>query len=265
MRQHRERLEELVAERTAELAIAKAKAEEADRLKSAFLATMSHELRTPLNSILGFTGILLQGLAGPLNAEQSKQLTMLKNSSRHLLTLITDVLDLSKIEAGQMEIRPAAFDMRRVIGNIAQAMTPLAREKQLQLRTEVAPEVYQVTSDAHRVEQILLNLVSNAIKFTAHGEVRIACWVSGEQLLTSVTDTGMGIKTDDMPKLFTTFRQLDSTLTRQHEGTGLGLAICQKLVALLGGEIRVQSQWQVGSTFTVMLPCNGPGETGHCD
>jgi signal transduction histidine kinase len=140
------------------------------------------------------------------------------------------------------------------------AMTPLAGKKQLHVRTDVAPEAPLVTSDPRRVEQILLNLVHNAIKFTAQGEVCIGCRVRGDQLLLSVADTGMGIKAEDVDKLFTTFRQLDSTLARQHEGTGLGLVICQKLAHLLGGEIWVDSQWQVGSTFTVGLPLNGRGE-----
>jgi PAS domain S-box-containing protein len=257
LQQYREHLEELVKDRTAELAVAKAKAEETDRLKSTFLATMSHELRTPLNSILGFTGILLQGLAGPLNAEQTKQLQMVQSSGRHLLSLIKDVLDLSRIEAGQMEMRSESFDMRQLLAKTMHALAPLAAQKHLSLLTDVAPEVAQVTSDPHRVEQILLNLVHNAIKFTDHGEIRLVCRISDGKVLTSVTDTGMGIQPDDLDKLFTAFRQLDSTLVRKHEGTGLGLAICKRLAHLLGGEIWVKSQWEVGSTFTLVLPHNG--------
>jgi PAS domain S-box-containing protein len=254
---HREHLEELVKERTAELAVAKAEAEEAGRLKSAFLATMSHELRTPLNSIIGFTGIMLQGLAGPLNEEQQKQLTMIKSSARHLLNLINEVLDLSKIESGQVELRLESFDMRTLIDKTVQTLVPLAEKKQLQLITDVAPEVDQVISDRRRVEQILINLVNNAIKFTEQGQVRIECRAGDRRLLTSVVDTGIGIKPEDMPKLFTSFQQLDGTLARKHEGTGLGLAICKKLVALLGGEIWAESAWEGGSKFTFVLPLNG--------
>jgi signal transduction histidine kinase len=256
LRKHREHLEELIAERTAELAIAKKKAEEADRLKSAFLATMSHELRTPLNSIIGFTGILLQGLVGPLNEEQQKQLGMVKSSARHLLNLINDILDLSKIEAGQMELRLESFDMAALIDKTVQNLTLLAEKKKLKLVTDIAPEVDRVLSDPRRVEQVLLNLVNNAIKFTEQGQVCVECRVRDGRLVTRVVDTGIGIKPEDIGKLFTSFRQLDSTLGRKHEGTGLGLAICQKLAGLLGGELRVESTWGVGSAFTFVLPLN---------
>ena len=155
-------LEQRVIERTAELAVARDRAEAADRTKSAFLATMSHELRTPLNSIIGFTGLMLQGLAGPLNAEQTKQLRMVKDSAQHLLALINDVLDISKIEAGQIEIACAPFDLREPIEKVVQTVAPLAEKKQLPLVRQVAPDVGQITSDRRRVEQILLNLLSNA-------------------------------------------------------------------------------------------------------
>jgi PAS domain S-box-containing protein len=265
-------LEHRVAERTAELAVARDRAEEADRLKSAFLATMSHELRTPLNSVIGFTGILLQGLAGPLNEEQTKQLRMVQGSARHLLALINDVLDISKIEAGQIEISRSPFDLCEAIQRVVQTVTPLAEKKGLQLITHVVPEVGTLTSDRRRVDQILLNLLSNAIKFTEQGSVTLQVKRVTEipssgvgnappcplppTLRISVIDTGIGIKPEDMPKLFQPFRQIDSGLTRQHEGTGLGLAICKRLVERLGGEIHVDSQWGQGSTFTFTLPIN---------
>jgi signal transduction histidine kinase len=173
LQKHHEHLEELVKTRTAELEIAKERAEEADRIKSAFLATMSHELRTPLNSIIGFTGILLQGMVGPLNDEQAKQLGMVYDSARHLLNLINDVLDISKIEAGQLKIASEPVDVLRVIGKVVQTETPLAEKKGLVLAAEVAPEVGQITSDRRRVEQILLNLVRNTIKFTEQGRVSL--------------------------------------------------------------------------------------------
>jgi PAS domain S-box-containing protein len=270
-------LEQRVTERTAELVVAKDRAEEADRLKSAFLATMSHELRTPLNSIIGFTGILLQELAGPLNAEQRKQLEMVRDSGRHLLALINDVLDISKIEAGQLEVRSEPFDLRASIENVAGIVHPLAVKKGLDLHVELAPDIGTFVSDARRVEQVLLNLLNNAIKFTERGKVTLTAEIApgalcapnslpasqssatrqASVLRISVADTGIGIKPEDFTKLFLPFRQIDSGLTRQHEGTGLGLAICRRLVDLLGGEIHATSEWGKGSVFTFTLPMKG--------
>ncbi len=229
-------------------------AQEADRLKSTFLATMSHELRTPLNSIIGFTSVMLQGLAGPLNPEQTKQLGMVKTSARHLLALINDVLDISKIEAGQLEIASEPFDMRQVIEKVVQTVTPLAEKKGLALVAEVALEVGQIVSDRRRVEQILLNLINNAIKFTEQGQVRIESRMCDGWLVTNVTDTGIGIKPEDIARLFEPFQQIEHRLGRLREGTGLGLSICKRLVEMLGGKITVESEWGVGSTFTFTLP-----------
>lgn len=260
LREHQGNLERLVRERTQDLAIAMERAEESDRLKSAFLATMSHELRTPLNSIIGFTGILLQGLAGPLNDEQTKQLGMVRTSSRHLLDLINDVLDLSKIEAGQLEVIRKPCDMRAVIEQVMRTEAPQAQKKGLALLLGLASDVGVILSDRRRVEQILLNLLSNAIKFTDRGEVRIECRLRGEWLETSVRDTGMGIRAEDLGKLFEPFRQLETGLARRQEGTGLGLSICKRLVELLGGTIRAESVWGEGSTFTFTLPNPSPRE-----
>jgi len=247
-----------VAERTAELALARDRAEGADRTKSAFLATMSHELRTPLNSIIGFTGLLLRGLAGPLNAEQTKQLCMVRDSGQHLLALINDVLDISKIEAGQIEIANAPFDLPESIQKVVQTVKPLANKKQLPLIAQIAPDVSRITSDRRRVEQILLNLLSNAIKFTEQGEVTLTAEIvpgtPRSAFRISVADTGLGIKRENLDKLFQPFRQLDTGLTRQHEGTGLGLAICKRLVERLGGTITVESEWGKGGTFQCTLP-----------
>jgi len=230
------------------------KAVESDRLKSAFLATMSHELRTPLNSIIGFTGVILQGLAGPLNEEQTKQLNMMRDSARHLLALINDVLDISKIEAGQLEIIKRPFDMRQAIESALRVVQPLAHKKNLELVMSVGPGVGLLNSDRRRVEQVLINLLNNAVKFMEHGTVKIDCQVREGWIETSVRDEGIGIKPEDLGRLFKPFQQIDTGLARGHEGTGLGLSICQRLVSAMGGAIEVESQWGVGSTFKFTLP-----------
>ncbi|MEN6319042.1 MAG: PAS domain S-box protein [Syntrophaceae bacterium] len=238
---------------------AKERAEAADRLKSAFLATMSHELRTPLNSIIGFTGILIQRLVGPLNEEQDKQLHMVYNSAKHLLDLINDVLDISKIEAGQLSVAHETFDLRSSIEKVIQSSRPLADKKGLNLSATIAPEISLLTSDRRRIEQILLNLMSNAIKFTEHGFVHVECKVTENEVIIDVKDSGIGIKQEDMGILFNAFQQIESGITRRYEGTGLGLSICKKLAHLLGGEIFVVSEWGTGSTFGLVLPKEGKG------
>ncbi|HEU4484395.1 MAG TPA: PAS domain S-box protein [Povalibacter sp.] len=241
------------------------RAEEADRIKSAFLATMSHELRTPLNSIIGFTGVLLQGLAGPLNPEQNKQLDMVRTSARHLLALVNDVLDISKIEAGQLEIFREPYDVQRSVEKVVNLVRPQALARHLELRTVLGQSLGSLVGDARRFEQVLLNLLSNAIKFTEQGSIELRAehiegftmrdgTSPGSVVRVSVTDTGVGIKPDDLALLFQPFRQLDSGLARKHEGTGLGLAICARLVDLMDGEINVRSRLGEGSTFEVILP-----------
>jgi signal transduction histidine kinase len=249
-----------VLERTAEMQVALLRAESADRLKSAFLATMSHELRTPLNSIIGFTGVMLQGLAGPLNPEQQKQLGMVRLSARHLHELINDVLDLSKIEAGQMTVRFEPFDLRASLQRVTELLRPLAESKGLSLRLAELPALPALLTDPRRVDQILLNLVNNAVKFTDAGRVEVSATLlpalgkAQARVRVSISDTGLGIGPADLKVLFQPFRQVDAGLTREHEGTGLGLAICWRLAELLGGEIHVESAIGRGSTFMVDFP-----------
>lgn len=258
-------LEERVKDRTRDLAEALVTATKADRIKSAFLANMSHELRTPLNSIIGFTGIILQGLAGPLNAEQHKQLDMVRNSARHLLDLINDVLDISKIEAGQLTVRHVPFDLGACIRRATDPIRLTAEKKGLDLVIDADGIPAIMVADQRRVEQILINLLSNAVKFTERGSVTLKAETvsdfrgpGAEQpckaVRFTVEDTGVGIGAEDLKTLFQPFRQLESGLSRNHDGTGLGLAICRRLAQLLNGEVSATSIEGKGSAFTATIP-----------
>lgn len=232
------------------------RAESADKLKSAFLATMSHELRTPLNSIIGFTGILLQKLVGPLSEEQEKQLKMVQGSAQHLLALINDVLDISKIEAGQLALANDRFDIGVVINKSIEKLIPMSEKKGLKLTSFIPDEEIILMADQRRTEQILINLLNNAVKFTDKGEIKIKCVEENGYVKTSVNDSGIGIEPEKISTLFTPFKQIDSGLSRQYEGTGLGLSICKRLVEIMGGKIWVESELGKGSTFTFTLPIN---------
>jgi PAS domain S-box-containing protein len=247
-------LEQRIRERTAELVAANERLLELDRLKSQFLATMSHELRTPLNSIIGFTGILRQGFAGPVNDEQKKQLDMAYNSAKHLLSLINDLLDLSRIEAGKVELEHKRFNFADVVTEVIDSLKPMADQKGLIMLADLPGQGIDIMGDRKRCFQVLLNLANNAVKFTEHGEIRIMAGVDGNTLRVCVADTGIGIKPENLPMLFEAFRQVDGSARRVYEGTGLGLYLCRALLTLMGGEIGVESEFAKGSRFTFTIP-----------
>jgi protein-histidine pros-kinase len=230
--------------------------QEASRLKSEFLANMSHELRTPLNAIIGFSEFLVDERPGPQNAKQKEYLQDILNSGRHLLQLINDVLDLSKVEAGKMELFPETFILPAAVEEVCAALSPLASKKNITVRREIAAAVGNVTLDQQRFKQILYNLLSNAVKFTDDGgkvEIVAVPHDAGCFRL-HVRDNGIGIKPEDLGKLFVEFQQLDVGFARRYQGTGLGLALTKKLVELQNGSITVESELSKGSTFTVRLP-----------
>ncbi|RZT11333.1 PAS fold [Duganella sp. CF402] len=247
----RKRFEQALQEKNIELAKAVA-------AKDRFLTGMSHELRTPLNAIIGFTGTMLMKLPGPINDEQNKQLRMVQSSARQLLSLINDLLDLTRIESGKVELELAPLSCRALIDEVLSSFKPLARSKVLALEFDAGADEVTVCSDRRAVQQILMNLVHNAIKFTNNGAVmvRLARAVVGERACAtiSVSDTGIGIGAEQRDSLFQAFSQLDAAALRQFEGTGLGLHLSQKLAALLHGEILFDSEYGVGSVFTLALP-----------
>ena len=207
-----------------------------------------------MNSIIGFTGILLKELAGPINDEQKKQLSMVKNSGEHLLGLINDVLDISKIEAGKLKVTFYPFDYLASLKRTIDFLVPQASAKGLIMSTDISVTDIVLISDERRVEQILLNLLSNAIKFSKKGTIIIKVNIEDNMLITQVVDQGIGISKKDLVKLFMPFIQLEGGLSRAHEGSGLGLAICKNLIEKLGGAITVESQLRKGSNFTFKLP-----------
>jgi signal transduction histidine kinase len=229
--------------------------EQASSLKSQFLANMSHEFRTPLNAILGYTSMLLQGMGGELNAQQTQMLTRVDSNAKNLLSLINDILDISRIEAGKMPLHFAEFRVTDVVTELLAELESMIARSKLAVKTELK-EVPALRSDRQKVKQILLNLITNALKFTPKGSVTITTGYdpSVRQVTVAVTDTGIGISERDQEKLFNDFQQADSSPTRQYGGAGLGLAICRRLAAMLGGHITLNSKLEQGSTFTLVLP-----------
>jgi PAS domain S-box-containing protein len=247
----RERIEQALQEKNIEL-------ENANRAKDRFLASMSHELRTPLNAIIGFTGTLLMKLPGPLNADQERQLQIIQGSARHLLSLINDLLDLTKIESGKVELQVEPLSCLRLIEDLLPIFRPEAQRKGLALRFEAPDEDVVLRADRRALQQIMINLINNAIKFTERGEIRVAlAQVQTDDrraLSISVADTGSGITGESQAQLFQAFTQVDGSAARQLGGTGLGLYLSQRLAAMLGGRIMFQSEYGRGSIFTLALP-----------
>jgi signal transduction histidine kinase len=226
---------------------------EASRQQSSFIANMSHELRTPLTGILGYTELLLADAGSPLGNEQREAVQEIEASGHVLLTLLNDILDESKIEAGQMSLEVGCVDLKDLVDSVLLAMRELADRKSLYL-TATVPEAAQAIGDPFRLKQVMTNLLGNAIKFTATGGVTIACTALGDSWRVSVTDTGIGMTEQTRARLFQKFKQADSSMTRRFGGTGLGLAIAQSLVALHGSEIHQDSTLGRGSTFWFVLP-----------
>jgi DNA-binding response OmpR family regulator/anti-sigma regulatory factor (Ser/Thr protein kinase) len=241
-------------ERNDELAEANLRIKEADRLKSEFLANMSHELRTPLNAVIGFSEILEARDFGDLNAKQERYVGNILSSGKHLLRLINDILDLSKVEAGKMDLHPQEFSLNGAIEDVVNVLQTLVQRKSQDLEARVPPRL-NLVADEGKVKQILYNLLSNAIKFTPEkGAVSIVVKVRDDAVSIAVTDTGVGIRKEDLPRLFHAFQQLDGSHSRQYEGTGLGLALTKRFAELHGGRVEVKSAPGQGSTFTVILP-----------
>jgi PAS domain S-box-containing protein len=265
LNRYHEHLEDLVRERTrqleilnSELEVSNAKLQEFDKLKSMFIASMSHELRTPLNSIIGFTGMTLQGLSGELNDEQKDNLARSYQSAKHLLSLITDVIDISKIEAGRIDAFTEEIHLKAVISEAISNVRPLVKDKKLEIAEQGHADVHLHT-DRRRLLQCLLNFLSNAVKYTESGVVTIATAEANGQVEISVSDTGIGIAEKDLPKLFEAFERLDTHLRVKAGGTGLGLYLTKKIATdLLHGEVAVRSKEGQGSTFTLRLPKVAP-------
>jgi len=252
----RERTEEL-RKKNRQIEAQNRKVMEASRLKSQFLANMSHELRTPLNAVLALSDILGNEMSGPLNEEQAKQVSLINRGGKSLLRLINDVLDLSKIEAGRMNVERAPMSLHGLITLMADTLRPLAEDKALTLNVRLGDDLPEfIRSDEHKLRQILVNLLGNGIKFTERGGVTLSAFFTQNppSISFEIADTGIGIPPDSMDRIFEEFRQADESTTRQYGGTGLGLTISRKMAELIGGTLTVSSEPGSGSTFTLTIP-----------
>lgn len=244
----RKQIEKALHEKNVEL-------QNANLAKDRFLAGMSHELRTPLNAIIGFTGTLLMKLPGPLNEEQERQLQIVDSSARHLLSLINDILDVAKIESGKVSINPEPVAMQEVVFEVAESLRAMADEKRLQFDVELPTDPVIAVTDRRALQQILLNLANNAIKYTESGSVNITLEPPHDgRIAISVRDTGIGIRTADRARLFQAFEQLDASSTRRFQGVGLGLHLSQRLATMISATLDCEAIYGEGSTFTLTLP-----------
>jgi PAS domain S-box-containing protein len=258
-------LEERIREATADLAEQNARlqwqsqeVERANKLKSEFLASMSHELRTPINALIGYSALMLDGVLGEVNPRQSDALLRGRAAAEHLLALINDILDLAKIEAGKMPLHLEDVSLREVATEVSQQIEPMVRKKQLEYTIDLSPDCPLIYSDRTKIKQVLLNLISNAAKFTNKGSVAVRAECAPGGVRIDVVDTGIGIRQSDLQAIWEDFRQVDQSRTREFGGTGLGLSITRKLLERLGGSVAVQSTYGEGSTFSVYLPVRVP-------
>jgi signal transduction histidine kinase len=248
-------LEELVQARTRELAVARDAALDANQAKSDFLANMSHELRTPLNAIIGYSEMLIEDVAAMESEEVTEDLRKVLGAGRHLLALINDILDLSKIEAGKMELAIETVSVGGLVRVVVTTVQPLLAEKGNTLDVKVAEDVSAVAADELRLKQVLLNLMSNAAKFTEGGAIRLEVAAhEGDRIRFVVEDEGIGMSEAQLGRLFEVYTQAESTTSHRYGGTGLGLVISRRLCRLMGGDIEVQSELGEGSRFVVVLP-----------
>ena len=251
---YREHLQDLVKMRTQELEQANLHLQDLDKLKSMFIASMSHELRTPLNSIIGFSGVLIQGLSGALNADQKSNLQRIHSSGRHLLAIITDIIDISKIEAGYVDVFPESFKLKDLVDEAIALIIPMANGKEIALEVEATSWPVMVT-DRKRVLQCLLNYLSNAVKFSEKGTVLLSVSKIGDEVEIAVKDNGIGISENHIHRLFEPFERIESHLSIKAGGTGLGLYLTKKIAReLLRGDVSVESELHVGSTFSLRIP-----------
>lgn len=253
-----EELERRVNERTAQLEVASKRALAANKAKSMFLANMSHELRTPLNAVIGYSEIIEEDLESGDTSASAADLGKIRGSATHLLTLINEILDLSRIESGKLELKPASFDLPTLLRGALDTVKPTASKQRTSCQLNVAPTVSVMISDETRVRQCVLNLLSNAAKFTHNGAIALdmrECRIGRIRgVAISVKDTGPGISAENQARLFRPFMQIDNTKTRAHDGAGLGLVITRRLARAMGGDIQVSSKLGHGSTFTLYLP-----------